>query len=233
MMPFIPLPENIKKEQVARKQMIKKAFLVARAEFLKDNEHSKYTPLIVMNVTPLTGSEEIAISIYDENTRYSSVLEIHGRKKDDIEFSFYLLDKFCKNELVQELVKQGLYISCYYDKSSIIKDNVYRPGYNLLISRIRNFKKEEKHWSTKEIKNQAKLFKKSGLAYLEEEIIDIVYSIDYALFIKNYVGTGMYDPEDYNETFTPGAAINDLNIIELTDMFIEYLEKNHKHIVIS
>ena len=233
MMPFIPLPENIKKEQVARKQMIKKAFLVARATFLKDNEHSKYTPLIVMNVTPLTGSEEIAISIYDENTRYSSVLEIHGRKKDDIEFSFYLLDKFCKNELVQELVKQGLYISCYYDKSSIIKDNVYRPGYNLLISRIRNFKKEEKHWSTKEIKNQAKLFKKSGLAYLEEEIIDIVYSIDYALFIKNYVGTGMYDPEDYNETFTPGAAINDLNIIELTDMFIEYLEKNHKHIVIS
>ena len=43
----------------------------------------------------------------------------------------------------------------------------------------------------------------------------------------------MYDPEDYNETFTPGAAINDLNIIELTDMFIEYLEKNHKHVTIS
>ena len=52
MMPFIPLPE-IKKERVARKQMIKKAFLVARVAFLKDNEHSKYTPLIVMDVTPL------------------------------------------------------------------------------------------------------------------------------------------------------------------------------------
>lgn len=43
----------------------------------------------------------------------------------------------------------------------------------------------------------------------------------------------MYDPEDYNETFTPGAAINDLNVNELTDMFIEYLEKNHKHVIIS
>lgn len=231
-MPFIPLPE-IKKERVARKQMIKKAFLVARAAFLKDNEHSKYTPLIVMDVTPLTGSEEIAISVYDENTKYSSVLEIHGRKKEDIEFSFYLLDKFCKNELVQELVKQGLYISSYYDRSSIIKDDLYHPGYNLLISRINNFKKEEKHWSVKEIKNQAKLFKKSGLEYLEEEIIDIVYSIDYSLFLKNYVDTGMYDPEDYNETFTPGAAISDLNVNELTDIFIEYLKKNHKHVTIS
>ena len=231
-MPFIPLPE-IKKERVMRSKSIEKAFLVARATFLEENKCSKYTPLIVMDVTPLTGSEEIAISIYDENTKYSSVLEIHGRKKDDIEFSFYLLDKFCKNELVQELVKQGLYISSYYDRSSIIKDNVYRPGYNLFISKIQNFKKEEKHWSVKEIKNQAKLFKKSGLAYLEEEIIDIVYSIDYSLFLNNYVDTGMYDPEDYNETFTPGAAINDLNIIELTDMFIAYLKKNHEHITIS
>ena len=232
MMPFIPLPE-IKKERVARKQMIKKAFLVARATFLKDNERSKYTPLIVMDVTPLTGSEEVAISVYDENTKYSSVLEIQGRKKADIELSFYLLDKFCKNELVQELVKQGLYISSYYDRSSIVKDEILHPGYNLLISRIKNFKKEEKHWSVKEIKNQAKLFKKSGLEYLEEEIIDVVYSIDYSLFLKNYVDTDMYDPEDYNETFTPGAAISDLNVNELTDMFIEYLEKNHKHIVIS
>ena len=232
MMPFMPLPA-IKKERVARKQMIKKAFLVARASFLKENERSKYTPLIVMNVTPLIGSEEVAISVYDENTRYSSVLEIQGRKKDDIEFSFYLLDKFCKNELVQELVKQGLYISSYYDRSSIAKDGILHPGYNLLISRIKNFKKEEKHWSVKEIKNQAKLFKKSGLAYLEEEIIDIVYSIDYSLFLKNYVDTDMYDPEDYNETFTSGAAISDLNVNELTDMFIEYLEKNHKHVVIS
>ena len=232
-MPFIPLPENIKKEQVARKQMIKKALLVARATFLKDNERSKYTPLIAIDFTPLTGSEEIAISIYDENTKYSSVLEIHDRKKDDIEFSFYLLDKFCKNELVQELVKQGLYISSYYDRSSIVKDEILHPGYNLLISKIKNFKKEEKHWSVKEIKNQAKLFKKSGLTYLEEEIIDIVYSIDYSLFLKNYVDTDMYEPEDYNETFIPGAAINDLNIIELTDMFIEYLKKNHKHITIS
>ena len=233
MMPFIPLPENIKKEQVTRKQMIKKAFLVARAAFLKDNERSKYTPLIAIDFTPLTGSEEIAVSIYDENTKYSSVLEIHGRKKDDIELSFYLLDKFCKNELVQELVKQGLYISCYYDRSSIIKDDMYHPGYNLLISRIQNFKKEEKHWSVKEIKNQAKLFKKSGLAYLEEEIVDIVYSIDYSLFLKNYVDTDMYEVEDYNKTFTSGAAISDLNVNELTDMFIEYLEKNHKHVVIS
>lgn len=232
-MPFIPLSENMKKEQVTRKQMIKKALLVARAAFLEDNKRSKYTPLIAIDFTPLTGSEEIAVSIYDENTKYSGVLEFQGRKKEEIDLSFYLLDKFCKNEFVQELVKQGLYISCYYDKSSIIKDNMYHPGYNLLISRIKNFKKEEKHWSVKEIKNQAKLFKKSGLEYLEEEIIDIVYSIDYSLFLNNYVGTGMYDPEDYNETFTPGAAINDLNIIELTDMFIAYLEKNHKHIVIS
>ena len=233
MMPFISLPENVKKEHVARKQMIKKAFLVARAAFLKDNERSKYTPLIAVDFTPLTGSEEIAISVYDENTRYSSVLEIHGRKKEDIELSFYLLDKFCKNELVQELVKQGLYISCYYDRSTIAKDEILHPGYNLLISRIENFKKTEKNWSVKEVKNQAKLFKKSGLEYLEEEIIDIVYSIDYALFIKNYVDTGMYDPEDYKETFTPGAAISDLNVNELTDMFIEYLEKKHKHVVIS
>ena len=107
MMPFIPLPE-IKKERVARKQMIKKAFFVARAAFLKDNERSKYTPLIVMDVTPLTGSEEVAISVYDENTTYSSVLEIQGRKKDDIELSFYLLDKFCKNELVQEAIMTKL-----------------------------------------------------------------------------------------------------------------------------
>ena len=233
MMPFIPLPENVKKEQVTRKQMIKKALLVARATFLEDNKHSKYTPLIAIDFTPLTGSEEIAVSIYDENTKYSSVLEIHDRKKDNIEYSFYLLDKFCKNELVQELVKQGLYISCYYDRSSIIKDDMFHPGFNLLISKINNFRKEEKHWSVKEIKNQAKLFKKSGLEYLEEEIIDIVYSIDYSLFLNNYVGAGMYDPEDYNETFTPGVAINDLNIIELTDMFIEYLEKNHKHVTIS
>ena len=129
MMPFIPLPE-IKKERVARKQMIKKAFLVARAAFLNDNKRSKYTPLIVMDVTSLTGSEEVVISIYDENTKYSSVLEIQGRKKDDIEFSFYLLDKFCKNELVQELVKQGLYISSYNDRSSIIKDGMLHPGYH-------------------------------------------------------------------------------------------------------
>ena len=232
MMPFIPLPE-IKKERVMRSKSIEKAFLVARATFLKENERSKYTPLIAIDFTPLTGSEEIAVSIYDENTKYSSVLEIQGRKKDDIEYSFYLLDKFCKNEFVQELVKQGLYISCYYDRSTIAKDEVLHPGYNLLISRINNFKKEEKHWSVKEIKNQAKLFKKSGLAYLEDEIIDIVYSIDYSLFLNNYVDTGMYDLEDYNETFTPGAAINDLNIIELTDMFIEYLKKNHKHVVVS
>ena len=232
MMPFIPLPE-IKKERVARKQMIKKAFLVARATFLKDNERSKYTPLIVMDVTPLTGSEEVAISVYDENTKYSSVLEIQGRKKDDIELSFYLLDKFCKNELVQELVKQGLYISSYYDRSSIAKDEILHPRYNLLISRIKNFKKEEKHWSVKEVKNQAKLFKKSGLEYLEEEIIDVVYSIDYSLFKNNYVDAGMYEIEDYNKTFTPGAAISDLNVNELTDMFIEYLERNHKHVTIS
>ena len=101
------------------------------------------------------------------------------------------------------------------------------------ISRIKNFKKEEKHWSVKEVKNQAKLFKKSGLEYLEEEIIDIVYSIDYSLFKNNYVDTGMYEIEDYNETFTPGAAISDLNVNELTDMFIEYLVKNHKHVTIS
>ena len=232
MMPFIPLPE-IKKERVARKQMIKKAFFVARATFLKDNERSKYTPLIAMDVTPLAGSEEVAISVYDENTKYSSVLEIQGRKKDDIEFSFYLLDKFCKNELVQELVKQGLYISSYNDRSSIIKDGMLHPRYNLFISRIKNFKKEEKHWSVKEVKNQAKLFKKSGLEYLEEEIIDIVYSIDYSLFKNNYVYSGMYEIEDYNKTFTPGAAISDLNVNELTDMFIEYLEKNHKHVIIS
>ena len=68
---------------------------------------------------------------------------------------------------------------------------------------------------------------------LEEEIIDVVYSIDYSLFKNNYVDTGMYELEDYNETFTPGAAISDLNVNELTDMFIEYLEKNHKHITIS
>ena len=232
MMSFIALPE-IKKERVARKQMIKKAFLVARATFLKDNERSKYTPLIVMDVTLLAGSEEVAISVYDENTKYSSVLEIQGRKKDDIEFSFYLLDKFCKNELVQELVKQGLYISSYYDRSSIAKDEILHPRYNLLISRIKNFKKEEKHWSIKEVKNQAKLFKKSGLEYLEEEIIDVVYSIDYSLFKNNYVDAGMYEIEDYNETFTPGAAISDLNVNELTDMFIEYLEKNHKHVTVS
>ena len=232
MMPFIALPE-IKKERVMRSKSIEKAFLVARAVFLKDNERSKYTPLIVMDVTPLTGSEEVAISVYDENTKYSSVLEIQGCKKDDIELSFYLLDKFCKNELVQELVKQGLYISSYYDRSSIAKDEILHPGYNLLISRIKNFKKEEKHWSVKEIKNQAKLFKKSGLEYLEEEIIDIVYSIDYSLFKNNYVDAGMYEIEDYNKTFTPGAAISDLNVNELTDMFIEYLEKNHKHVTIS
>ena len=80
MMPFIPLPE-IKKERVARKQMIKKAFFAARATFLKDNERSKYTPLIAMDVTPLAGLEEVVISVYDENTKYSSVLEIQGRKK--------------------------------------------------------------------------------------------------------------------------------------------------------
>ena len=232
MMPFIPLPE-IKKERVMRSKSIEKAFLVARATFLKDNERSKYTPLIVMDVTLLAGSEEVAISVYDENTKYSSVLEIQGRKKDDIEFSFYLLDKFCKNELVQELVKQGLYISSYYDRSSIAKDEILHPRYNLLISRIKNFKKEEKHWSIKEVKNQAKLFKKSGLEYLEEEIIDVVYSIDYSLFKNNYVDAGMYEIEDYNETFTPGAAISDLNVNELTDMFIEYLEKNHKHVIVS
>ena len=60
-----------------------------------------------------------------------------------------------------------------------------------------------------------------------------MYSIDYSLFKNNYVDTGMYELEDYNETFTPGAAISDLNVNELTDMFIEYLEKNHKHVVIS
>ena len=38
---------------------------------------------------------------------------------------------------------------------------------------------------------------------------------------------------EYNKTFTPGAAISDLNVNELTDMFIEYLEKNHKHVTIS
>ena len=32
-----------------------------------------------------------------------------------------------------------------------------------------------------------------------------------------------------NKLFTPGAAISDLNVNELPDMFIEYLEKNHKH----
>ena len=231
-MPFIVLPE-IKKERVARKQVIKKAFLVARAAFLKDNKRSKYTPLIMMDVTPLAGSEEVVISVYDENTKYSSVLEIQGRKKDDIEFSFYLLDKFCKNELVQELVKQGLYISSYYDRSSIAKDEILHPGYNLLISRIKNFKKEEKHWSVKEVKNQAKLFKKSGLEYLEEEIIDIVYSIDYSLFKNNYVNDGMYEIGDYNKTFTSGAAISVLNVNELTDMFIEYLEKNPKNVIVS
>ena len=107
------------------------------------------------------------------------------------------------------------------------------PRYNLFISRIKNFKKEEKHWSVKEVKNQAKLFKKSGLEYLEEEIIDAVYSIDYSLFKNNYVDAGMYEIEDYNKTFTPGAAISDLNVNELTDMFIEYLEKNHKHVIVS
>ena len=30
-----------------------------------------------------------------------------------------------------------------------------------------------------------------------------------------------------------GAAISDLNVNELTDMFIEYLEKNHKHVTVS
>ena len=60
-----------------------------------------------------------------------------------------------------------------------------------------------------------------------------MYSIDYSLFLKNYVDAGMYELEDYNETFTPGAAISDLNVNELTDMFIEYLEKNHKHVIVS
>ena len=41
-----------------------------------------------------------------------------------------LLDKFCKNELVQELVKQGLYISHYNDRSSIIKDEMLHPRHN-------------------------------------------------------------------------------------------------------
>ena len=43
----------------------------------------------------------------------------------------------------------------------------------------------------------------------------------------------MYEIGDYNKTFTPGAAISDLNVNELTDMFIEYLEKNHKHVIVS
>ena len=186
-----------------------------------------------MDVIPLAFSEEVVISVYDENTKYSSVLEIQGCKKDDIEFSFYLLDKFCKNELVQELVEQGLYISSYNDRSSIIKNGMLHPRYNLFISRIKNFKKEEKHWSVKEVKNQAKLFKKSGLEYLEEEIIDIVYSIDYSLFKNNYVNDGMYEIGDYNKTFTLGAAISNLNVNELTDMFIEYLEKNPKNVIVS
>ena len=30
-----------------------------------------------------------------------------------------------------------------------------------------------------------------------------------------------------------GAAISDLNVNELTDMFIEYLEKHHKNVIVS
>ena len=60
-----------------------------------------------------------------------------------------------------------------------------------------------------------------------------MYSIDYSLFKNNYVNDGMYEIGDYNKTFTSGAAISDLNVNELTDMFIEYLEKNHKHVTVS
>lgn len=232
MMPFIPLMKEFEmKEHAVKRHLVRRAFLVARASFLKNNERSKYQPLIAIDITPLTESDDIAISIYDEKTQYSSSIGLGKREMEQVETAFYLLDRFCKNEFTQELIKYGLYFSRFYDRSSIFKNENYRPGFNIFISKIKNFKKEEKgFWSKETIKEQAKLFKRFGPERCEDEIIDIVFSIDYDLFIKNYVDTGMYERIDYNETFIPGAAINDLNVNELTHMFMEYLEKDHKDI---
>ena len=232
MMPFIPLMQEFEmKEHAVKRHLARRAFLVARASFLKNNEHLKYTPLIAIDITPLTESDDIAVSIYDERTLYSSPIALGEREEEQVETAFYLLDKFCKNEFTQELIKSGLYFSRFYDKCSISKNKNYHPGFNVFISKIKNFKKEEKgFWSKETIKEQAKLFKRFGPERCEDEIIDIVFSIDYDLFIKNYVDAGMYEKIDYNETFIPGAAINDLNVNELTRMFMEYLEKDHKDI---
>ena len=232
MMPFIPLMQEFEmKEHAVKRHLVRRAFLVARAAFLKNNERSAYTPLITIDITPLTESDDIAISIYDERTQYSSSIGLGRREMDQVEISFYLLDKFCKNEFTQELIKSGLYFSRFYDRSSISKNENYHPGFNVFVSKIKNFKKEEKtFWSKESIKEQAKLFRRFGPERCEEEIIDIIFSIDYDLFIKNYVDTLMYDRIDYNETFIPGAAINDLNVNELTHMFMEYLQKDNKDI---
>ena len=234
MMPFIPLMQEFEmKEHAVKRHLVRRAFLVARASFLKNNESSAYTPLITIDITPLTESDDIAVSVYDERTRCGAPIctAIDSKIAEQEEYSFNLLDKFCKNEFTQELIKYGLYFSRFYDKCSISKNKNYHPGFNIFVSKIKNFKKEEKgFWSKETIKNQAKLFKRFGPERCEDEIVDIVFSIDYDLFIKNYVDTGMYEKIEYNETFIPGAAINDLNVNELTHMFMEYLEKDHKDI---
>ena len=67
MMPFIPLMKEFEmKEHAVKRHLVRRAFLVARASFLKNNEHLKYTPLITIDITPLTESDNIAVSVYDE-----------------------------------------------------------------------------------------------------------------------------------------------------------------------
>ena len=226
MMPFIPLLENVTKEQAVKIQLTKRAFKKAVFLFEENLGLKMYTPQLKIDITPIKDSYEISVSVFDELTR--SIFPNHTQEdsKATVKESFKLLDKFCKNEFTQECIKSGIYISKFFDKTCVKNNSFWYAGFDLHISNIENFKKEEKTWTTYEIKEQAKIFKKFGIEQIEVEIIDVVYSIDYDLFIKNYVNTGFYEIIDYNVTFTPGAAINDLNVNELTEMIIKYLKRD-------
>lgn len=231
MMPFIPLLENVTKEQAVKIQLTKRAFKKAKFLF-EENLFSMYTPELKIDITPIKDSYEISVSVFDELTRSVHPNHTQEDSKAIVKESFKFLDKFCKNEFTQECIKSGIYISKFFDETCVKNNSFWYAGIDLQISNIENFKKEEKTWTTYEIKEQAKIFKKFGIEQIEEEIIDIAYSIDYDLFVKNYVNTGFYEITDYNVTFTPGAAINDLNVNELTEMIIKYLKRDHKHITI-
>ena len=139
MMPFIPLMKEFEmKEHAVKRHLVRRAFLVARASFLKNNEHLKYTPLIAIDITPLTESDDIAVSIYDERTHCATPIctAIDSKIAEQEEYRLNLLDKFCKNEFTQELIKYGLYFSRFYDKCSISKNKNYHPGFNVFISKV-------------------------------------------------------------------------------------------------